>query len=270
MTESQESVLESEEELIEKAQTAVSQSNWVVGECAAKWTTKYARGRTDADFGLLVGLSGDQVYQRRRVWETFADVDGDYVELKWSHFYVALNWDDAPECLQWAQENEATVAEMKAWRRAMLGEDLTQPATDDWGNDLTIEIDGPTPTPVRDPDEFAPAGMGGGVPAVGSGSSSDQAVMASAAREDYSPFRKGAGSPAPKVGEEGGTATAILEKPKTVSPEQALKKHVTALERANKGLSKEILSCEGKDAEKLLKRLRTVVNDLAAKVTELP
>jgi hypothetical protein len=267
VAESKDSVLESEEELIEKAQTAVSQSNWVVGECAAKWTTKYARGRTDADFGLLVGLSGDQVYQRRRVWETFADVDGDYVDLKWSHFYVALNWDDSPECLQWAQENEATVAEMKAWRRAMHGEDLTQPATDDWGNDLTIEIDGPTPTAVRDPDEFAPAGMNSGGSS-GSTSSTEQAVMSSAAREDYSPFRKGAGSPAPKVSE-GGTAAAVLEKPKTVSPEQSLKKHVTALERANKGLSKEILTCEGKDAEKLLKRLRSVVNDLAAKVTEL-
>ena len=268
MAKSKESIVESEEELIEKAQTAVSQSNWVVGECASKWTTKYARGRTDADFGILVGLSGDQVYQRRRVWETFADVDGDYVSLKWSHFYVALNWDDAPECLQWAEENEATVAEMKAWRRAMHGEDLTQPATDDWGNDLAIEIDGPTPTAVRDPDEFAAPGTGSSGSGSSGSSTVEQQLVSSAAREDYSPFRKGAGSPAPKSSGDG-SSTAILEKPKTVPPEQALKKHVTALERANKGLTKEILACEGKDAEKLLKRLRTVVNDLAAKMTEL-
>ncbi len=258
------SISETEQQLIEKAQTAVSQSNWVVGECAAKWTTKYARGRTDADFGTLVGLSGDQVYQRRRVWETFADVDGDYVELKWSHFYVALNWDDAPECLQWAQENEASVAEMKAWRRAMHGEDLTQPATDDWGNDLTIEIDQPQATEVKDPDSFTPgtkpAGASSGVAA------SEQPVVTSAAREDYSPFRKGAGSPAPKNA--GGSTAAVLEKPKA-TPDQTFKKAVTSLERANKQLTTDILKTNGKDAEKLIKRLRAVVSDLAAKVAEL-
>ena len=264
---SQESVSESEEQLIEKAQTAVSQSNWVVGECAAKWTTKYARGRTDADFGALVGLSGDQVYQRRRVWETFADVDGDYNELKWSHFYVALNWDDAPECLQWAQENEASVAEMKAWRRAMHGEDLTQPSTDDWGNDLTIEIDQPQPTEVKDPDDFTSGDAAPRPASDGSAAQTDaQPVVTSAAREDYSPFRKGAGSPAPKS--EGGSATTILEKPK-VTPDQALKKAVVGLERANKQLTTEVLKAEGKEADKLLKRLRTVVTDLAAKLAEL-
>lgn len=265
MASSKDSVPESEQELIDKAQGAVSQSNWIVGECAAKWTKKYARGRTDADFGSLVGLSGDQVYQRRRVWETFADVDGDYIDLKWSHFYVAVNWDDAPECLQWAQENEASVAEMKAWRRAMHGEDLTQTSTDDWGNQLSIEADD-VRTEVRDPDDF------GGTEskssgASGSGSRTEQNVVSSAAREDYSPFRKDAGSPAPKASAEG--STAVLEKP-AVTPEKALKKHVTSLERANKGLSKEILKCKGKEAEKLIKRLRTVVNELAAKVAELP
>lgn len=265
MAKSKDSVTETEQELVERAQTAVSQSNWVVGECAAKWTKKYARGRTDADFGQLVGLSGDQVYQRRRVWETFADVDGDYVELKWSHFYVALNWDDAPECLQWAQENQASVAEMKAWRRAMHGEDLTQPPTDDWGNELTIEIEQPQPTEVKDPDEFA--GPGSKPSGSGNTSPSEQNLVSAVAREDYSPFRKGAGSPPPKPSGSG-ESVAVLEKPK-VQPEQALKKAVTALERANKGLTKEVLSCDGKAAEKLRKRLRTVVNDLAAKVAEL-
>src|SRR3954447_26418874 len=110
---------ETEHDLISRAQVAVSQCNWVVGECAQTWTQKYARGRTDGDFAALLGLTADQVYQRRRVWETFADVYASYPGLKWSHFYAALNWDDAPECLQWADENQSTVAEMKAWRRAL-------------------------------------------------------------------------------------------------------------------------------------------------------
>src|SRR5262249_22959964 len=113
---------ESEEQLINTALEAVSQCRWVVGECAAKWTQRYARGRTDADFGALIGVSGDQVFQRRRVWETFAALRGDFPLLKWSHFYAALTWDDALESLRWAAEMEATVAEMRAWRRAQRGE----------------------------------------------------------------------------------------------------------------------------------------------------
>ncbi|NNJ24483.1 hypothetical protein [Alienimonas chondri] len=164
---------ETESQLVETAQIAVSRCNWVVGRCAAEWTERYARGRTDADFAALVGLSADQVYQRRRVWETFADVREQYETVaapgspkrgpRWSHFYVALTWDDAPECLEWASENEATVAEMKAYRRALHGEDLSAPAArgpaDDFAGDPSV-IRLPTdPVPVRDPDEFAgPAG----------------------------------------------------------------------------------------------------------------
>src|SRR6266853_1321452 len=86
---------ESEEQLVTRAQEAVSLCRWVVGECASKWTERYARGRTDGDFASLIGLTADQIYQRRRVWETFAGVRGEFTSLKWSHYYAALNWDDA-------------------------------------------------------------------------------------------------------------------------------------------------------------------------------
>lgn len=119
-----------EDQLVERAQLAVSSCRWVVGECAARWTERYSRGRTDGDFAALVGLTPDQIFQRRRVWETFHSIRDQYVDLKWSHFYAALTWDDSAECLQWAEETKATVAEMKAWRRARRGEDLEQPGED--------------------------------------------------------------------------------------------------------------------------------------------
>ena len=145
-------IQETEDELISKAQSALSRCNWTVGECAFKWTKKYAKGRTDADFGKLVGMSGDQIYQRRRVCETFGNVSDNYSTLKWSHFYVALSWDDAPECLQWADENKTTVAEMKAWRKAIRGEDLTEETPpDDWGGDPAISFLPTELTEVRDP-----------------------------------------------------------------------------------------------------------------------
>lgn len=101
--------------------------NWTVGECASKWVQAYVPGRTDADFGVLIGLDGEQVRQRRVVWEKFGDSHSGR-KLSWTHFRECLNWADAYECLDWANEHEATVAEMKAWRRSQGGEDLCEPA----------------------------------------------------------------------------------------------------------------------------------------------
>lgn len=128
---------ETEQQLIERARQADSDAAWTIGECASLWTQRYAKGRTDADFAKLVGLSRDVVTQRRLVHETFSDVCDSNHKLCWTHFYVALNWDDASECLAWADENGATVAEMKAWRRMQHGEDLTVDPDDD--DDLQAE-----------------------------------------------------------------------------------------------------------------------------------
>ena len=194
-----------EQDLVRTAQTAVSRCNWVVGRCAAEWTRRYSRGRTDADFAQLVGLSADQVYQRRRVWETFGDVVESYPSLKWSHFYAAVSWDDAPECLGWASENDATVSEMRAWRRALRGEEAIEssdpsPLADD-------PLAGPLPAypaEVWSPEDGDSAGRrtrergesadDADVPfAVGSVSSANRETGAGGDSE-YAPFRKGAGS----------------------------------------------------------------------------
>lgn len=121
----------SEDELIDVAKESLSACRWELGRIAAHWTKRYARGRSDAAFGEAVGMSSDQVYQQRRVWETFADVREEYPGLKWSHFAVAITWDDAAACLSWAEEMQATVAEMRAWRRAQHGEDLSIDALED-------------------------------------------------------------------------------------------------------------------------------------------
>ncbi|HBN74412.1 MAG TPA: hypothetical protein DD473_01055 [Planctomycetaceae bacterium] len=174
---------ETEEKLIERARGALSSCNWVIGECAARWTEKYARGRTDGDFGAQIGLSADQIFQRRRVWESFHDVREEYATLKWSHFYVAINWDDSAECLSWALENEATVAEMRAWRRSVHGEDLTTDA-----DPLGLQLLDFAPASVREPGDFAGAGVSD-VPfeATGSRSSSGEGEQT-----PYSPYRKDA------------------------------------------------------------------------------
>lgn len=263
-------VNETEEQLIDRAQSAVSSSNWVVGECATKWTTKYARGRTDADFGRMLGLSGDQVYQRRRVWETFSDVHQSYSGLKWSHFYVALNWDDAPESLQWAVEQDATVAEMKAWRRAQRGEDLTQDSpVDEWASESAINLSSADASVVRDPSEFAASGMGGdGLERVpGEGREAADTVPAfarEAGGEEYVPFRSDAGSPAAKPE---GTDTAVLDRPKP-SAESLVKRWTSALNKMQRTLDDDLIAGIRKLPEKDRTLFVEAVAELAEKVNQ--
>lgn len=259
---------DSEETLIAKAQTAVSGCNWLVGACAAQWTRKYARGRTDADFANLVGLSPDQVYQRRRVWETFGDVYRDYVKLKWSHFYLALNWDDAPECLQWADENEATVAEMRAWRRAQRGEDTAHEAPPDaWAGDPAVSYVPTIPVAVREPIPFEAGGRGAAGESDEHGESDRPArgPRETAAETPYAPFRKDAGSPA--AGEER-SRTAVAEKPQP-TPEQMLRRAVSSLEKMNEALTPELVKAFRRLPADLRGRFVAAVGELSSKAATL-
>lgn len=113
-----------EYKLIRTAAEAVHKGNWIVGKCASQWYHTYRKQRTDGDFGDMVGLSEDQVFQRRRVWEEFWHLHEQLPDLKWSHFREALTWEGPEEYLQWASENEATVKEMTAYKKARCGEPL--------------------------------------------------------------------------------------------------------------------------------------------------
>jgi hypothetical protein len=64
-------------ELVEK----IDDCKWQVGRLAHEWTKRFARGRTDADFGQLVGLSEDQVQRRRKVFSTYGDVSASMRKL---------------------------------------------------------------------------------------------------------------------------------------------------------------------------------------------
>lgn len=226
---------ESEEQLVNIAQEAVSHCRWVVGECAAKWTQRYARGRTDADFAALIGLSGDQVYQRRRVWESFGRAKDEFKGLKWSHFYAALNWDDAQDCLHWAEEMAATVAEMRAWRRAQRGEDLTVDAEEE-----SIQYLPTSPEYVQDPSTFDPSGPRSEPRSGGAGAGGERGAQLAVARQagagdddNYTPYRADAASPPPKGGhpERSGNAAP------PVSPEQLVRRMTSTLERCAKILT---------------------------------
>lgn len=249
---------ETEASLIARAQTAVSKCNWEVGECAAIWTKRFSRGRTDSDFATLVSLSADQVYQRRRVWETFADVYQNYPTLKWSHFYAALNWDDAAECLQWAEDVQAGVAEMKAWRRAQRGEDLDS-------RPIEEAFDG-MPTEPALASELAPfdhessfsvsANQGGKQESDPNFSLSDRGGNAAS---DYAPFKADATVPPPRESS---------ERP-VLSCEQIAKRLTTTIERCQGMMTDEFMQDFGELPDKVRKRFLKAIQQLSEKVEEL-
>lgn len=259
---------ESEEQLISMARDAVSQCNWVVGECAAKWTQRYARNRTDADFGQMVGLSGDQIFQRRRVWEAFGGTFQKFSGLKWSFFYVALNWDDAEDCLSWAQDSDATVSEMRAWRRAQRGEDLFAESSEgysEWAAPLGIDTSAIPLSRVVDPAQFTPSGMGerAGAGAVSSERSAT-ATMDMVARDSgdsYAPFRADAAAPAPRIREEapGGERQEL-------TPEQFWKRASSMLDKLNKALTPKLLKALDNQPESLKEKMRDALADIREKV----
>ncbi len=259
-------VAESEEQLISRARDAVSQCNWVVGECAHQWTKRYSRNRTDSDFGQMVGLTGDQIYQRRRVWATFGEIYQKFSGLKWSFFYVAMNWDDAEECLQWAQDSDATVAEMRAWRRAQRGEDLFSDSGDgysEWASPIGIDTSNIPLSTVVDPAQYLTAGQGARSGAV-TADREPVPTMAMAARESgdgYAPFRADAATiPATRNSD-----PDVVNRPE-LTPEQLLKKTASILERVNKALTDEVLSVLEEQPEKIRHRIAEALNEIVEKL----
>jgi hypothetical protein len=267
---------ESEEQLVSRAQEAVSLCRWVVGECASKWTQRYARGRTDGDFAVLIGLSGDQVYQRRRVWESFAPLRDEFSTLKWSHFYAALNWDDARDCLSWAEETRSTVAEMRAWRRAQRGEDLSvDPVEEEAVRYVPAE-----PEFVRDAEHADGSTAGGSSRSAGD---QERTALAGVARqggagqqgngteggEEYAPFRTGAGGAAPRTGTADRPFDRQTGDSEPPSTEQLTKRLTSTLERFVKMMTPEFRREYRKLPPELKDRFTTAVQDLRDHVAEL-
>ena len=125
-----------EQSLVDGSLRATGARNWTVGEYASIWYTQFANGRKDTAFATMINMSSKTVQQCRNVWDQFGGDKSDFNHaLSWSHFREALPWDDANLCLEWAFDMDATVAEMKAWRRAQRGENLTQPSDEEEGGD---------------------------------------------------------------------------------------------------------------------------------------
>ncbi len=106
----------------------ISQTNWEKGRIIFEWR------RALADSGAAASAYADEVWSRRvggvtpqhvgrlrRVYQRFGEVKDQYPGIFWSHFQVALDWEDAEMWLEGAVQNGWSVAKMRTIRAETLG-----------------------------------------------------------------------------------------------------------------------------------------------------
>jgi hypothetical protein len=110
----------------------ISSTNWEKGEIICQWRQQIlAAGDIDVQFSdeawsrIVGGVSPQHVGRLRRTYERFGTVYTTYEGLYWSHFYAALDWNDAEMWLEGAVQNRWSISRMrtKRWETLGLGED---------------------------------------------------------------------------------------------------------------------------------------------------
>ena len=106
----------------------VSQTNWQKGAVILRWRQAMVDAElpraaySDETWARRVGnVTAQHVGRLRRVAERFAETATDYPNLYWSHFHVALDWDDAEMWLEGAVQNDWSVAQMRIQRWEAIG-----------------------------------------------------------------------------------------------------------------------------------------------------
>lgn len=131
----------------------VSTTNWEKGRIIYQWKgALQAAGASASEYSddawsrLAGGVTPQHVGRLRRVYERFGALRENYDGLYWSHFFAALDWDDAEMWLEGALQSSWSVSTMRRQRWETLGavaadlpqdEDIVGSETDE-----DIELDG--------------------------------------------------------------------------------------------------------------------------------
>ena len=114
--------------IIGKWNVLVSQTNWEKGELILRWRNELmAAGLpntvySDESWARRVSkVTAQHVGRLRRTAERFGDTHRNFSGLYWSHFYAALEWDDAELWLEGAAQKDWSVAQMRMQRWEAIG-----------------------------------------------------------------------------------------------------------------------------------------------------
>lgn len=106
----------------------VSDTNWEKGRILCEWrTAMLAAGAAPYEYSdeawsrYVGGITGQHVGRLRRVYQRFGATRTTYAGLYWSHFFAALDWDDAEMWLEGAVRNGWSVSRTRRARWETLG-----------------------------------------------------------------------------------------------------------------------------------------------------
>ena len=106
----------------------ISTTNWEKGRIIVEWREALiaagapATQSADEAWARRVGaVTPQHVGRLRRVHQRFAGSYGEYRGLYWSHFYAALDWDDAELWLEGAVQSRWSVSQMRRQRWQAMG-----------------------------------------------------------------------------------------------------------------------------------------------------
>ncbi|QEG24117.1 hypothetical protein [Mariniblastus fucicola] len=134
------------DETIEQSKTFIGQwnqlistTNWGKGEIISQWRASLKDSNAsvneysdEAWCQLVGGVTPQHVGRLRRTFDRFGSEYQDYSGLYWSHFYAALDWEDAEMWLEGAIQNKWSISQMRHQRWETLGSDPNdQPRTSD-------------------------------------------------------------------------------------------------------------------------------------------
>jgi hypothetical protein len=128
--------VEQSESFIGQWNQLVSTTNWDKGQIIVAWREEMAAqdltssAYSDESWSRMVGgVSPQHVGRLRRTFERFGAVYKTYANIFWSHFYAALDWDDAEMWLEGAVQNRWSVSQMRMKRwEANGGDPVAKPA----------------------------------------------------------------------------------------------------------------------------------------------
>ncbi|MEX2172457.1 MAG: hypothetical protein WD851_24260 [Pirellulales bacterium] len=108
--------------------TLISTTNWEKGRIICQWRDALLRADalvteySDEAWAQRVGgVTGQHAGRLRRVYERFGNVSTEYEGLYWSHFQVALDWEDAEMWLEGAVQNQWSISQMRNARWEAIG-----------------------------------------------------------------------------------------------------------------------------------------------------
>lgn len=108
----------------------VSTTNWEKGRIICQWRDALMgsecgpAGYSDEAWSLQVGgVSPQHVGRLRRVYQRFGESYSSFSGLYWSHFWAALDWEDAELWLEGAAQSRWSVSQMRRMRCESMGTD---------------------------------------------------------------------------------------------------------------------------------------------------